>query len=86
MQFVLDHTESRRVVDAERSFLMRIEAGCQTPIAALAHIEGNTIHLHAQLFNEDYSELYEATETGTNPVEVGLRLAEKIAGQAEAIH
>ncbi len=77
----LDHAVSRKVVDAERSFLKCIGAGCQTPIAALAHIEGDAIKLQAQLFSEDHHELYEAIESGTDPFVVGSRLADRIMRQ-----
>ena len=76
---VLDHAETRRGVDAERTFLTIIEAGCQTPLGALAvlHDDGQ-IELHAQLFSDDRSQLAEGTERGDDPVAVGRALAERL--------
>jgi hydroxymethylbilane synthase len=50
---VLDHPPSRRAVTAERSFLREINAGCHTPVGALAQTDGDLVSLHARLFSDD---------------------------------
>ena len=41
----LDHPETRDCVTAERSFLARLEGGCQVPIAAFCRLEGDQLIL-----------------------------------------
>ena len=61
---VLDHAETRRQVTAERSFLAAINAGCHTPVGALASLDGDQITLHGRLYSDDWSQCAEAEETG----------------------
>ncbi|GAB4214440.1 MAG: hydroxymethylbilane synthase [Roseiflexaceae bacterium] len=42
---VLDDRTTKLAVAAERAFLARIGGGCQVPVAALARLEGDTLHL-----------------------------------------
>lgn len=41
----LNHLPSEIAVSAERAFLHRLEGGCQVPIAAHGHIDGERLHL-----------------------------------------
>jgi hydroxymethylbilane synthase len=41
----VDHAETRRQAEAERSFLQRLGAGCHTPMAAHALIRGSVLDL-----------------------------------------
>lgn len=77
----LDHSQSRRVVEAEREFLRSVGAGCHTPVAALASLDGDTVSLHAQLFSEDGKRLAEGVESGSDPSGVGQRLAVRLLGE-----
>ncbi|MCH8150219.1 MAG: hydroxymethylbilane synthase, partial [Planctomycetes bacterium] len=52
-----------------------IHAGCHTPVGALAKLDGENVTLHAQLFSDDGERKVEGVETGSDPREVGLRLA-----------
>ncbi|MCO6435675.1 MAG: hydroxymethylbilane synthase [Phycisphaerae bacterium] len=74
----IDHRKTRRAVDAERSFLRTIAAGCHTPVAALGSVNGDSIRLHAQLFSDDYTRVAEGVEEGGDPVEVGAALARRL--------
>ena len=74
----MDHAPSRRVVEAERSFLKTINAGCHTPVGALADIHEGGILLRGQLFSDDGDRMVEGTESGDEPIAVGRRLAEKL--------
>ncbi len=82
---VLDDHSTRRAVDAERSFMRAIDAGCHTPVGALATVEGETISLHAQLFSEHSGQMVEGVEVGADPHEVGRRLAQRLMHELEAI-
>lgn len=78
---VLDDDESRRAVDAERSFLQAIGAGCHTPVGALATIDGAKISLHGQLFSDDHQRVAEGVEAGEDSKTVGRRLALRLIGE-----
>ncbi|MHC4696747.1 MAG: hydroxymethylbilane synthase [Planctomycetota bacterium] len=80
----IDHAPSHRAVDAERSFLTTISAGCHTPVGALARVEESKISLHAQLFSDDGSRCVEGTEVGDDPAAVGQRLAERLIEKLRA--
>ena len=81
----IDHDESRRVVDAERSFLAAVNAGCQTPLGALATVTEKRIDLHAQLFSDDGRDMTEGTETGSDPARLGTALAERLRRQLQVM-
>lgn len=40
----IEHSPSRICVDIERGFMNELEAGCSSPVAALAQIEGDKLH------------------------------------------
>ncbi len=77
----LDHQPSRRAVDAEGSFLGAVDAGCHTPVAALAKVSDDRIELRAQLFSDDGRELAEGSETGSNPSQLGAVLGHRLKQQ-----
>ncbi len=81
---VLDDAESRRRVSAERSFLGGINAGCHTPVGALAHIHGPSVSLHGQLFSDDGARVIEGVEVGEEPEAVGVRLAQRLIAGLKA--
>jgi len=74
----LDHGPSRSAVEAERGFLRGINAGCHTPAAGLATVEGSTISLHAQLFSDDGKHVVDGVEVGEEAKAVGLALAQRL--------
>jgi len=78
---VLDDEEARRAVTAERSFLAAVEAGCQTPLGALATVSGDRVELRAQLFSDDGERLAEGVEEGDDPGQVGSRLAVRLLAE-----
>ncbi|MFQ5589700.1 MAG: hydroxymethylbilane synthase [Phycisphaerae bacterium] len=81
----IDHAPSRLAVDAERSFLQRINAGCHTPVGALAETDGRSVSLHGQLFTDDGARCAEGTEIGDDPSSVGRRLAECLMARLSAL-
>jgi hydroxymethylbilane synthase len=81
---LLDDAPTRSAVTAERSFLRRINAGCHTPVGALATVDGNHVSLHARLFSDDYAQVVEGTESGDDPNAVGIALADRLLSELRA--
>ncbi|MCZ8513327.1 hydroxymethylbilane synthase [Paenibacillus filicis] len=69
-------------VSAERSFLGRLNGGCQVPIGAYAQIretaEGREITLTGMVGAPDGSALLKETMAGTDPDRLGLAVAEAL--------
>ncbi len=74
----LDHPPTRSAVTAERAFLRDIEAGCHTPVGALASVAPNSVSLHGLLFSDNHDRVAEGTERGIDPIEVGVSLARRL--------
>ena len=69
---------------AERSVLATLEAGCTAPVAATAVRNGDTVALRAGVFALDGSrQLLEEAE-GTDPAELGRRVAEALLERGAA--
>ncbi len=76
---VLDHAETRNCVEAERSFMRRLEGGCQVPIAAYATIaEDKKVCLQARVARPNGLETINAQASSDNPVQLGIDLADKM--------
>jgi hydroxymethylbilane synthase len=69
---------SRRAVNAERAFLDRAAAGCQSPVGALAGVDGASIELFGQLFSDDGRRVVDVIERGIDPADIGRRLARRL--------
>jgi hydroxymethylbilane synthase len=66
-------------VIAERTFLAKMEGGCQVPIAGYASInDKDEVTLTALVGSPDGKVIYKEMVTGTNPVVVGNRAAEQL--------
>jgi hydroxymethylbilane synthase len=74
----IEHSPSRSAVEAERSFLRHLHAGCHTPVGTLARLCGNTITLRGQLFSDNGLRMVEGVETGHDPDALGERLANRL--------
>lgn len=81
----IDDKPSHRGVRAERSFLKAIEAGCHTPVGVLAQLDGNEIEIHGQLFSDDGGRMVEMIMRGTDPIELGRLLAEKVKADLQVL-
>jgi hydroxymethylbilane synthase len=53
----INDAETHGCVSAERRLLEGLGGDCRSPVAALARMEGDTIHLNAQLLTHDGSEV-----------------------------
>jgi hydroxymethylbilane synthase len=77
----LNHDATRLAVTAERTFLATLEGGCQLPIGALATMKGETITLVGNVTAVDGSVQFSGSCQGTEPVELGRRLAQKLLAE-----
>ncbi len=73
----LDDADSAIAVRAERAMLARLEGSCQTPIAGLAVIDGDTLSLRGLLASPDGARLFAARESA--PVAEAAALGERVA-------
>lgn len=76
----LGHADTFSCVSAERSFLRKLQGGCQVPIAAHAVIDGERLSLTGLVGDPDGSRILKDFEAG--PVRhaemIGIRLADKL--------
>lgn len=73
----INHKPTALAARAERSFLTLLGGGCQTPIAAFATVEGDTIRLEGSVISLDGADLVRVLETGTSPEQVGEAAAHR---------
>jgi hydroxymethylbilane synthase len=76
----LEHADTRVRVEAERGFLVRIEGGCQVPIAGHATLEGGRVVLRALVASLDGARVIRGERAGA-PQEaraIGVALAEEL--------
>ena len=76
LQF-LDHYETRVTVEAERSFLMELQGGCQIPIAGFARLKDNSLLLVGLVADLDGGTIFRDTVSGSpeKAKELGATLA-----------
>lgn len=69
---------------AERSFLATLDGSCQTPIAALAELEGGDLRLRGQILRTDGSEAFFADLTGAveDGADMGRVMAKRLLAKA----
>jgi hydroxymethylbilane synthase len=74
----LDHDVTHKVVTAERSFLKRLEGGCQTPIAAYGKLNAGNLSLTGLVADTDGSVMIRETLSGSEhqSEKIGRELAE----------
>jgi hydroxymethylbilane synthase len=84
----LDDEHTRAAVEAERSLLAALEAGCSAPVAALADVAETDdgefeIYLRGAVFSLDGNLAFRLSSTGTltDAIEVGRRLAADILAE-----
>jgi len=73
----LDHYATRVAVEAERSFLMELQGGCQVPIAGLARLKDKSLLLDGLVADLDGVTIFRDTVIGTpeKAKELGASLA-----------
>lgn len=80
---MFEHSETRTCATAERAFLKVFGGGCSMPIASLASISGNVLHLTGLIASPDGRTLLRDSVKGSppDPVGVATELAELLEGQ-----
>ncbi|MBF0171339.1 MAG: hydroxymethylbilane synthase [Nitrospinae bacterium] len=79
----LNHEPTRVCVEAERSFLARLEGGCQVPIAAHATMDGGKVTLTGLVGALDGSKIFRETVTfpPCDRIAKGAELADRLLAQ-----
>lgn len=77
---VINHQATALCTQAERSFLNRLQGGCQVPIAGHAWIQGKRIIMKGLIADLDGQEWYTDQFEGplSEPSALGVRLAERL--------
>jgi hydroxymethylbilane synthase len=83
---ILDHSETRAAVLAERAFLRRLAGGCQVPFAAHARISKDRIFIRGLVATPDGTQLVRGEGHGflREGERVGLDLAEDLLSRGAA--
>jgi len=82
-----DHAPTRLAVTAERTFLHKLQGGCQVPIGAYATVDDTgdaaqpLITLTGFVGSPDGKQLIKHTLTGTDPRALGLAVADSLLAQ-----
>lgn len=85
---VLEHTETRQRVLAERALNRTLQGGCQVPIGAYAEVDGDQIHLRGLVGSLDGKEIIRAEINGhvDDAESMGVTLANELLSKgADAI-
>jgi hydroxymethylbilane synthase len=69
---------------AERAFLLTLDGSCETPIAGLATLDGDTLHLRGEVLRPDGSEVITGSRKGpvSDGGQMGVDLAQELLKQA----
>ncbi len=80
-----DHAPTRLAVTAERSFLHRLQGGCQVPLGAYATVEETgdqpLVTLTGLVAAPDGTQMFKITASGTDPIALGREVAETLLDQ-----
>jgi hydroxymethylbilane synthase len=79
----IDDRSAHRALDAERTFLSTLGAGCDLPGGAYATVTGEMVVLRAVLMGEDGAPIVRGTESGDDPIAVGALLARRLQPEFE---
>ncbi|MBI4372548.1 MAG: hydroxymethylbilane synthase [Candidatus Omnitrophica bacterium] len=76
----LNHEVTYQRILAERSFLRRLEGGCQIPVGIHSKVENNRLSLKGAVFSldGDRSVIHEASGMVSDAEKLGIALAEKL--------
>ena len=78
---IADHDSALRMA-AERAFLARLDGSCQTPIAGLAVLRGDRLHLRGEILRPDGSEVIAGEREG--PAHDGAAMGTDLANELRA--
>ena len=80
----LEDAATRAETECERALLQRLGGGCQVPIGANATWNDGTLQLRAVVASPDGKRVLRHSGTGSDPAEVGERVAQEILRQGAA--
>ncbi len=82
----LDDPDSRDAVEAERGFLAALGADCNSPLAALATLQGDRLTLRGQALSPDGGVVHDVVESGirAEAAQVGRAAGERLKQRAGA--
>ena len=79
MLAAIHHKETGQRLVSERAFLAALDGSCETPIAGLAELNGNTLRLRGEILRPDGSE--SLTDDQSAPIEDGAELGRAMAAK-----
>ena len=84
MLAAIHDTPTGQRLAAERAFLLTLDGSCETPIAGLATLDGDTLHLRGQVLRPDGSEAIAGDRSGPSAQggQMGVDLAQDLLAQA----
>lgn len=84
MLSAIHHTKTGQRLAAERAFLAALDGSCETPIAGLAELDGNTLRLRGEVLRPDGSETIGDAQSCTidDGAEMGRDMAQSLLSQA----
>ncbi len=77
----LEHRETRFAITAERAALAALGGGCQVPIGAYCHRDGDTFRITGCVSSPDGVTVLRAEHRGADAVALGLALADTLLRQ-----
>ncbi|MDS9467790.1 hydroxymethylbilane synthase [Paracoccus sp. MBLB3053] len=80
----IGHVPSAIRVEAERAFLARLDGSCETPIAGLAELQGDELHLRGEILRPDGGEVIAGERRGAakDGRAMGADLADELLSRA----
>ncbi|MEY8827942.1 hydroxymethylbilane synthase [Sedimentitalea sp. XS_ASV28] len=86
MLAAIHDTPTGQRLAAERAFLAALDGSCETPIAGLAELDGDTLRLRGEVLRPDGSERLHDTQTCAivDGAETGRKMAEALLAEAGA--
>lgn len=81
---MIENTDVRTCVDVERSFLKTLEAGCSSPVAALATISDDSISFKGAVLSingDRILDIERTTEIPDDPALLGKEMASELIGR-----
>ena len=73
----IHHTPTGQRLAAERAFLATLDGSCETPIAGLAVLDGDTLTLRGEVLRPDGSEVIKGMRAG--PIATGADMGRDLA-------
>ncbi|MGV6812957.1 MAG: hydroxymethylbilane synthase [Brevirhabdus sp.] len=84
MLAAIHDADTGRRLACERAYLAALDGSCETPIAGLATLDGDTVSLRAEILRPDGSDILEDAESAPveDAAEMGRAVAERLRARA----